>query len=213
MSQFTLHIPLGLFTRCQQRRWSDNDDSLHAVGFIQSAEITVDSCHCENAGKRVTGLQKFESNRFTFERSFTSAISKALLASSATLWITCEEFFQTIFWPTLTVIIAVRNAMLLMFTVPFSAVAGFCGAFRSLAGGTFAKRLGANWSTVSTHYCDTWGHGQHRRLRCPLQSLLLINCDRRSMIRLYQRRVGRTLRAYFIKLSIRLRLCRTVIGP
>jgi hypothetical protein len=73
--------------------------------------------------------------------------------------------------------------------------------------------LGATRSTVSTRYCDTRGHGQHRRLRFPLQSLLLINYNRRSMIRLYQRRVGRTLRADFIKFSIRLRLFRTVIGP
>jgi hypothetical protein len=58
------------------RCWSDNDDSLHAVGFMQSAEITVDSWHCENAGKRVTELQKFESNSFTLEGSITSAISK-----------------------------------------------------------------------------------------------------------------------------------------
>ena len=123
-----------LFTRCQHQRWSDNDDSLYAVGFMQSAEITVDSWHRENAGKRVTELQKFESNSFTLEGSITSAISKALLASSATLWITYEEFFQTIFWPTLTVIMAGRNAMSLVFTVPFSAVAGFCGAFRSLGG-------------------------------------------------------------------------------
>lgn len=105
-----------LFTRCQHQRWSDNDDSLHAVGFMQSAEITVDSWHCENAGKRVTGLQKFESNSFTLEGSITSAISKALLASS-------------------TVIIAGRNAMSLMFTVPFSAVAGFLRCFSKPGGG------------------------------------------------------------------------------
>jgi hypothetical protein len=97
----------------------------------------------------------------------------------------------------------------------YSALLRCCRFLRcfSKPGETFAKRLGATWSTVSTRYCETWGHGQHRRLRFPLQSLLLINCNRRSMIRLYQRRVGRTLRAYFIKLSIRLRLFRTVIGP
>jgi hypothetical protein len=63
-------------------------------------------------------LQEVRIKRFTLEGSFTSTTFKALLASSTTLWITCEEFLQSTFWLTLTVIFAGRNAMLLMSQFP-----------------------------------------------------------------------------------------------
>ena len=200
-----------LFRRCQHQRWSDNDDSLHAVGFMQSAEITVDSWHCENAGKRAIGLQKFESNSFTLEEALRLPYPRPYWHRPPHCGLPAKNS------PNYILANANRDYGWQKRHVAhvYSALLRCCRFLRcfSKPGGTFAKRLGATWSTVSTRYCETWGHGQHRRLRFPLQSLLLINCNRRSMIRLYQRRVGRTLRADFIKFSIRLRLFRTVIGP